>query len=172
MLVLDQHLQLGLVGDVENNTHSAFFDDITRVLHLWHTHTHTQKYLPTQEMLSSFPPMRAQLWLRSVSTEPISGAGYWCARVVQLWTTSPPSDGCTYLPHGAVVGVPHHEDRGGWREELLQTLVAGQGRVHGFNVLKASRHAFEFFLGRKNEKIIFSEEAEYLCFLCTPFSWT
>lgn len=34
MLILDQHLQLRLVWDVEHNTHSTFFDDITRILHL------------------------------------------------------------------------------------------------------------------------------------------
>lgn len=34
MLILDQHLQLWLVGYVENNTHSTLFDDITRILHL------------------------------------------------------------------------------------------------------------------------------------------
>lgn len=46
-------------------------------------------------------------------------------------------EAATYLAHGAVVGVPHHEGGGCWREELLQTLVAGQRRVNGFNVLKA-----------------------------------
>lgn len=32
----------------------------------------------------------------------------------------------THLAHGSIVGVPYHEDSSAWREELIQTLVAGQ----------------------------------------------
>lgn len=112
MLILDERVQLRLVRRAEDHSHAAVFDHVAGVLHLFgRTRSGWNGRFPLDRVeRAASPACRRDEEQRR---EPV-----------------------TYLPHGTVVRVPHHEDAGRRREQLLQTLEAGQRRVERLDVLR------------------------------------